>query len=103
MKSDSDELKMALDAAVISTRQFDFDRVEVLSSEVIGESEGKTVFRFIVRLWTSAERIEEIIATSSDGQDVALMREILVEGNKICIAATREGVINHKWLGVQFS
>ncbi len=97
------EQKQATDLALKLTERFDFDCREVVSSEPVGSLGDDTVFRIVVRLWSSPERIGNVITEHSGSQDVELIREILSEGNKIAIEATHNRVLKQDWLGVQFS
>ncbi len=93
----------AQDVAMKESQKFDFDCREVISNERVGDIEGKTVFRIIIKLWDSPERLENAIAASGDVQGMEYIRELISQGKSICIEATTTEVISEEWLGIQLS
>lgn len=103
MSAAESECERATEVAVKLTEEFDFDCREILSCHALKSLDGERVFRIVIRLWASPERIESTIASVGEGQNVDLMREILGDGNRLEIDATSNRVVKHKWLGIQFS
>jgi len=93
----------AQDVAIKESQKFDFDCREVISNEPVGDIEGKTIFRIIIKLWDSPERIEKAIAASGEAQGIDYIRELISKGKSICIEATNSEVISEEWLGIQLS
>lgn len=96
-------LECAIDIALKLTEEFDFDCREFLSSELVGDRDGDPVFRIIIRVWSSPEKIDLKIKASDANPDRELLRQFLSEGHKIAVDATQYQIIKHEWLGVQFS
>lgn len=59
MSYSANELELASNLAVRLTEDFDFDCREIVSTEMAGESNGRAVFRIVLRLWAFPARVEK--------------------------------------------
>ena len=103
MNTQDDILDSALRRANEFADSFDFDCRELISSEMVDPVEGNSVIRIVMRLWTSDSKIEQTLSKQNISESQAFVKDVLARGQKLCVDATRDAVVQWHWLEIQLS